>query len=110
MTALDKDPSTIEMHENIELDGKSIGDEHAYGARDQDGKFILNEDGFQTDEDSLPKGVRFRIRRLELIVVADMEPVRQYYYSPNFLGSMLAIGLGFWAGASAFAYVRPNRM
>jgi hypothetical protein len=65
MTPLHKDPSTIEMHENIELDGKSIGDEHAYGARDQDGKFILNQDGFQTDEDNLPKGVRIIVEVCE---------------------------------------------
>lgn len=54
--------------------------------KNEDGKIITGEGGFQTDESRLPKG---------------------YYYSASFIGSVCAIGFGFWAAVSAFAYVAP---
>lgn len=45
-----------------------------------------DSEGFTTDESSLPSG---------------------YYYSPYFLGTFMAMGLGFWAGVSGFGYAAP---
>lgn len=42
--------------------------------------------GFTADETTLPKG---------------------YFYSPYFLGSLFAIGMGLWAGVAGFAYAAP---
>jgi len=60
--------------------------ESSHQRRDQDGRIITDAEGFVATEDALPKG---------------------YYYSPSFIGSALAIGLGFWAGVAAFAYAAP---
>lgn len=51
-----------------------------------DGKIQVDEQGFQEAVDALPKG---------------------YFFSPAFIGSFLAIGLGFWAGNSGLAYTGP---
>lgn len=54
--------------------------------KDEGTKLQTDEQGFQESLDSVPKG---------------------YYYSPFFIGSFVAIGLGFWAGNSGFAYAAP---
>ena len=52
----------------------------------QNGKESRGLRGFVANEDSIPKG---------------------YYYSPYFLGSMFAIGMGLLAGVAGFAYAAP---
>lgn len=66
-----------QMHSNGVEEGLKTHDE---------GRVHVDEGGFQTDTATLPKG---------------------YYYSPFFLGSFIAIGLGFWAGNSGFTYAAP---
>ena len=40
--------------------------------------------------------------------VADEETIpKNYWWTPSFIGSLLAIGFGFWSGASGFAYAAP---
>lgn len=50
------------------------------------GKIQTDAQGFQEEFDQLPPG---------------------YFSSPFFIGSFLAIGMGFWAGNSGFAYAAP---
>lgn len=54
--------------------------------KDQNRQQTVDGEGFTTDEASLPKG---------------------YYYSPYFIGTFMAMGLGFWAGVSGFGYAAP---
>lgn len=57
MATSEKNAYKIEMNENAEWSEKDINEHHTFGARDKDGALILNDDGFQTDEESLPHGV-----------------------------------------------------
>lgn len=79
MSAADK-PNEIFTLEQMNSNGAEDIKAH------HEGRMNVDEGGFQTDTETLPKG---------------------YYYSPFFLGSFLAIGLGFWAGNSGFAYAAP---
>lgn len=54
--------------------------------KEQSQRQVADGDGFTTDESSLPKG---------------------YYYSRYFIGTFIAMGLGFWAGVSGFGYAAP---
>lgn len=54
--------------------------------RDKDGRLVTDNAGFIADDTNMPKG---------------------YYYSPTFIATVMAIGLGFFAGVSAFAYAAP---
>jgi hypothetical protein len=56
------------------------------GLREDDGKIQADSQGYETNVETLPKG---------------------YYYSPFFIGTLCAVGLGFWAGLSGFAYAAP---
>ena len=51
-----------------------------------DGKIQVDEQGFQEQAEDL--GIK-------------------YFLNPSFIGSFLAIGLGFWAGNAGFAYAGP---
>lgn len=54
--------------------------------KEQPQRWAADSEGFTTDESNLPKG---------------------YYYGPYFLGTFVAMGLGFWAGVSGFGYAAP---
>lgn len=58
----------------------------ARSTKDDDGKIQVDEHGFQEQDESLGLS---------------------YFLTPSFIGSFLAIGLGFWAGNAGFAYAGP---
>jgi len=87
------------IHTSMALQFSDTKEQTAMELENRDGGWVSNADikekpqrwtadseGFTTDESNLPKG---------------------YYYNPYFLGTFIAMGLGFWAGVSGFGYAAP---
>ena len=82
MSATEEISKTAPDAEHREID-------HTYNSTPPNGHHGNHVDdlvGFEADFSTLPKG---------------------YYYSRFFIGSMLATGLGLWAGVAAFGYASP---
>jgi hypothetical protein len=85
--------SPIQPKDNIPIESKSQVEHNSmkdaegnFPGKGNEGRLEMDEQGFQETLETMPKG---------------------YYYSPFFIGTFLAIGFGFWAGNSGFAYAAP---
>lgn len=75
-----------EKNADVQLEDVDRNDYNGGMLRDKTGRLVIDDAGFVSDDTSMPKG---------------------YYYSPGFLCTVAAIGLGFYAGVSTFAYAAP---